>query len=67
MIYKKRIISFLLSAIAMTGAEAAPLTVCDFEDYEIGTTWTMWYRFGSNNKASTATVEADPTNAGNKV
>lgn len=47
-------------------AYATPLTVCDFEDYEIGTTWKMWSRYNLNVN-STATVEADPKNAGNKV
>lgn len=61
---KKLLISWVLG-LAMT-ASAAPLTVCDFEAYELGTTWTVWNRYGVDD-VSTATVVADPTNANNKV
>lgn len=52
----------------MTAAatHAVPLTVCDFEDYPVGTTWTLWHN-GTGEIASTATVETDPANASNKV
>ncbi len=60
-----RLLFCLLFGAALT-ASAAPLKVCDFEAYELGTTWTMWNRFGSD-LVSTATVVADPTNASNKV
>ena len=56
----------ILGVVASVSANAAPLMVCDFEDYAIGTTWTLWNRFGSVGN-STATVVADPTNANNKV
>lgn len=49
-----------------TGAGASPLMVCDFEDYAIGTQVPMWNVYGSA-VTSTATVEADPNDAGNKV
>ena len=51
-----------LSTLMCAATYAAPLTVCDFEDYPIGTEWIMW-----NTNASTAKVEADPLNANNKV
>ncbi len=65
---------YLMSAIAAMSialsswspASAAPLKVCDFEDYPLGTTWTLWQ---SNGIAftSTAIVERDPANNNNKV
>lgn len=45
---------------------AAPLSVCDFEDYPVGTQWVMW-QSGGGEITSTATVEADPVNPSNKV
>lgn len=58
----------LLVVMLMTlqTVKATPLMVCDFEDYEIGTSWTMWSRYSSD-ITSTATVVADPANASNKV
>ena len=56
----------LLSAVVSASMSAEPLTVCDFENYEVGTTWTMWNRYGGG-EASTATVVADPLNPNNKV
>ena len=56
----------LLSAVVSASVSAEPLTVCDFENYEVGTTWTMWNRYGGG-EASTATVVADPLNPNNKV
>lgn len=63
---KKRFLGFVAAAVTAAAANATPLTVCDFENYPIGTTWTMWHN-GSGDIASTATVEADPANADNKV
>lgn len=63
---KKRFLGFVAAAVTAAVANATPLTVCDFENYPIGTTWTMWHN-GSGDIASTATVEADPANASNKV
>ncbi|MBQ1796691.1 MAG: hypothetical protein IIZ88_02850, partial [Prevotella sp.] len=56
----------ILSAVVSASVSAEPLTVCDFENYEVGTTWTMWSRYGGG-EASTATVVTDPANAKNKV
>ena len=56
----------ILSAVVSASVSAEPLTVCDFENYEVGTTWTMWNRYGGG-EASTATVVTDPANANNKV
>ena len=61
----RRFVCLLFVAVAVASASAAPLMDCDFEDYAIGTTWTMWSRYGGG--SSTATVVADPTNAANKV
>lgn len=53
-----------IAAVLTAGSlSAAPLNVCDFENYDIGTKWTLWHSGGS----STATVEADPVNPTNKV
>lgn len=57
--YMLTALSGLCCAIVSSGA---PLTVCDFEDFDIGTEWTLW-----RSNTSTATVEADPTNPTNKV
>ncbi len=46
--------------------KAETLTVCDFENYEIGQKLSLWNRYGDNS-TSTATVIADPSNPGNKV
>lgn len=62
----KKICSLVAATIMVAGAHAAPLTVCDFEDYPVGTTWTLWNN-GNGEITSTATVETDPTNADNKV
>lgn len=47
-------------------SNAAPLTVCDFENYAVGTEWVLW-RNGDGEIASTAKVEIDPANPNNKV
>lgn len=58
----------LLGACLMLSIKtvATPLMVADFENYPVGTRFTLW---NSSNQAtnSTATVEIDPTNANNKV
>ena len=66
MTIKQIALTFFALASQCLGMYAAPLKVCDFEDYEIGTTWTMWSRYGGD-ITSTATVVADPANASNKV
>ncbi len=63
---KSMFMALCASVLSCTSVMGAPLNVCDFENYEVGTSWTMWSRYGSN-ISSTATVEADPTNASNKV
>lgn len=62
----RKLLLGLLSAVVSASVSAEPLMVCDFESYEVGTTWTMWNRYGGG-EASTATVVADPANANNKV
>lgn len=61
---------FGLAAVFMASlcgnANAAPLTVCDFESYPVGTKWTLWQMNGGG-ISSTATVETDPVNPDNKV
>lgn len=51
---------------AVTGMDAAVYKVCDFEDCNIGQTFTVWNNFGDAT-TTTATVEADPANSSNKV
>ena len=63
---KKKIYTLALAATLVTGANAAPLNVCDFENYPIGTEWTMWQMEG-NTISSVARVEVDPKNSNNKV
>lgn len=63
---KQRAYSLIAAALLATAASGAPLTVCDFENYPVGTTWTLWHN-GGGDIASTATVETDPKDAGNKV
>ena len=63
---KKTFGSLLACLLAATGVSAAPLTVCDFENYAIGTSVPMWHVYGGT-MTSTATVVADPTNPANKV
>ncbi|MDE5813482.1 MAG: endo-1,4-beta-xylanase, partial [Muribaculaceae bacterium] len=59
-----------IAAVAMAAgtamASATDYLVCDFEDYEIGQTFKVWNNFGDSS-TTTATVEADPKNANNKV
>ena len=63
---KKPLLCLFVALLSAACLKAAPLTVCDFESYEIGTSWTMWNVYSSS-PVSTATVEADPTNPSNKV
>lgn len=63
---KKKIYSLIAAALTATAAGSAPLTVCDFESYPVGTTWTLWHS-GGGEITSTATVVTDPKNADNKV
>lgn len=63
---KKKIYTLALMALTAAGVNAAPLNVCDFESYEIGTTWTLWQTNGGS-VTSKAEVVADPKNAKNKV
>lgn len=63
---KHKMIGAFAAAMLAVGAYAAPLTVCDFEDYAIGTKIPMWHVYGGA-MTSTATVEADPQTPGNKV
>ena len=44
----KRNILLAFSLLHLMCVEAAPLTVCDFESYPIGTQWTMWQMDGGN-------------------
>lgn len=58
-----------LAAVSLgtvAGMSGASYMVCDFEDCPIGQTFTVWNNYGDQATA-TATVEADPANAGNKV
>lgn len=63
---KKRISGIAVAALMAASAHSSPLMVCDFEDYPIGTTWTLWHS-GNGNVTSTATIEADPADPSNKV
>lgn len=63
---QKKFLTCLIAAAMAGGVNAAPLMVCDFEDYEVGTQVPMWSSYGGT-PTSTATVEQDPTNAKNKV
>lgn len=68
---KQRVLQ-VLAACALTSllpamtASGQGLTLCDFEDYEIGQEFPLWNFFGGE-PASRAVVEADPVRPGNKV
>lgn len=62
----KRILGIAAATMMAAAASGTPLIVCDFENYPVGTKWTLWHN-GGGNITSTATVEADPANANNKV
>lgn len=53
-------------AMSTSWGFATDYLVCDFEEYEIGQTFKVWNNFGDSS-TTTATVEADPKNANNKV
>lgn len=63
---RKKILCSVAVVLTAAATHAVPLTVCDFESYPVGTTWTLWHN-GTGEIASTATVETDPANAANKV
>lgn len=63
---KMRVFAFASIMLAATAANATEYMVCDFEDCEIGQTFTVWNSFGDATK-TTATVEADPAGGSNKV
>lgn len=63
---RKKILCSVAAVLTAAATHAVPLTVCDFESYPVGTTWTLWHN-GTGEIASTATVETDPANASNKV
>lgn len=63
---RKKILCSAAAVLTAAATYAVPLTVCDFESYPVGTTWTLWHN-GTGEIASTATVETDPANASNKV
>ncbi len=63
----KKTIAGIVCAVLNTGiAVGAPLTLCDFEGYEVGTKFPIW-NFYNESSQSTAIVEADPANPANKV
>lgn len=61
-----KLIAIPVAALTASSASAADYLVCDFEDCEIGQTFKVWNNFGDSS-TTTAVVEADPKNAGNKV
>lgn len=63
---KKKMYTLAVAALIAAGVKAAPLNVCDFESYAIGTEWPLWQTEG-NKVSSTARVVADPKNSKNKV
>ncbi len=42
----KKIILLAFASLYLMCVKAAPLTVCDFESYPIGTQWAMWQMSG---------------------
>lgn len=63
---KMRVFVFFSIMMAASAANAVEYKVCDFENCEIGQTFTVWNSFGEAS-STTATVEADPKVSGNKV
>ncbi len=53
-------------SFAASSMFATDYLVCDFEDCEIGQSFKIWNNFGDSS-STTAIVEADPKNEGNKV
>lgn len=64
-LYRKLIAAGALLPAAL-GAGAAPMVVCDFEEYPVGTRFQLWNFYGSESTTD-AVVEQDPVNPGNKV
>lgn len=62
----RTILGTLAAILYPASGLAAPLTVCDFENYEIGHAFPVWNFYGGNSE-TTAIVEADPANPTNKV
>lgn len=56
----------LAAGIGMT-LHAESITICDFENYEIGQQVSLWNYYNSPITTATATVVADPDDASNKV
>lgn len=63
---KLRTAAAALAAVCAQFLSAADYVVCDFEDCAVGQKFKVWNNFGDS-QASTATVETDPDNPGNKV
>lgn len=61
-----KIIAIPMMALYSSTAMATDYLVCDFEDCEIGEAFKIWNNFGDSS-STTAVVEADPKNPGNKV
>ena len=64
-----RLSKFLsVPAVLLTASNlfATDYLVCDFEDYEVGTSFKIWNNFGESSN-TTAVVETDPKNSDNKV
>lgn len=57
--------AFMLAWLSASAGDNK-LTVCDFQDYEIGHVFKVWNVWG-NTSESTAVVEADPDGGDNKV
>ena len=56
----------LVMSLGASVAWATDYLVCDFEQCEVGQAFKVWNNFGDTS-ATTATVEIDPKDAGNKV
>lgn len=61
-----KLLAIPVMALSASYAYATDYLVCDFESFEIGHSFKVWNNFGDAS-ATTATVEADPNNAENKV
>ena len=57
----------MIAALAMSSITAHAKVVYDFEDFEIGHTFTLWNVYGGVPDGSSAVVETDPANPSNKV
>lgn len=61
-----KLMAIPMMALSVSTVCATDYLVCDFENCEIGQTFKVWNNFGESS-STTATVEADPKNANNKV